>query len=381
MRSSSSRSTPKRLRLRRAITFALAAAALAYLAIRGAAYDAIVRREAGFVIWSALALALAFGSLPRGRIGRARLIPLAGLGLLALLALVELTSTPSDERTFSELSRVALFAGVLAIPLLALNRFTWRAAAGGLAAAAIAVCALAVFVRLSPSTIHAAEVTAAFSGDRLSYPLDYWNAVAAWASMTMALVLGWSAHSKVPWIRAVMLAAVPLAVLCVYLTYSRGGSIGLVIGAIAVVALSHNRWTAVVHGLAGAAGGGLAILFVRGQPEIADATGGAGGGAVAVALLVAMAVCAGVALGTLAIALDRRRLQASVARRLAPVVAVVAIVVLAAGGAGAIGDVWDEFRNESAPVRFDDPASRLTTAGGRAATSGTRRWTHIRPNP
>ena len=34
------------------------------------------------------------------------------------------------------------------------------------------------------------------------------------------------------------------------------------------------------------------------------------------------------------------------------------------GGGGLLGDVWDEFRNETAPVRFDDPASRLTTAAG-----------------
>ena len=310
---------PTALRVRRGIALAVAALALGYLAVRGAAYDAIVRREAGFVIWSLLAIGLAFGALPRGRLVPARLIPLGGLAFLALLAVVELTWTPSDERTFSELSRVVMFAGILAIPLLALNRFTWRAAAGGLAAAAIGVTALAVFDAALAGTINAAEVTASFSGDRLSYPLDYWNAVAAWGSMTAALTLGWSAHSKTLWVRMAMLASVPLAVVCVYLTYSRGGSIGLAIGLIAVVALSHNRWTALVHAAAAGAASGFAILAVRGEPQIADATGGAGGAAVALALLAVMAICAGVGFATLTLGIDRMRVRASVARRLAPV--------------------------------------------------------------
>ena len=131
------------------------------------------------------------------------MIPLGGLAFLALLALVELTSTPSDERTFSELSRVVMFAGILAIPLLALNRFTWRAAAGGLAAAAIGV---------RPRRVHAAV-----AGDdqrRRGHgelqrrppllPARLLERGRAWGSMTAALTLGWSAHSKTLWVRMAM---------------------------------------------------------------------------------------------------------------------------------------------------------------------------------
>ena len=63
---------PTALRVRRGLALAVAALALGYLAVRGAAYDAIVRREAGVVIWSLLAMGLAFGALPRGRLAPAR---------------------------------------------------------------------------------------------------------------------------------------------------------------------------------------------------------------------------------------------------------------------------------------------------------------------
>ena len=37
--------------------------------------------------------------------------------------------------------------------------------------------------------------------DRLSYPLNYWNAVAAWGAMTLAMGLAWSANSRRLWVR------------------------------------------------------------------------------------------------------------------------------------------------------------------------------------
>jgi hypothetical protein len=363
----SSTPAPRSLQIRRLTAFAIAASAVSYLALRGGAYDPVVRQETGLAIWAALTLGFALGAVPRAQLGTRELLPLAGLGALALLTLLSLGWTSSSERTFAELSRVVLYAGVLAVPLLTLNRYTWRAAAGGVVVAALAVSAFAVATRLSPSNLPTDEVAQLIGGDRLSYPLNYWNAVGAWASIAAAMGLAWSAHTKVKWARMATLALVPTAVVCEYLTYSRGGALGLVVGAIAVLALSRNRWTAAVHGLAVAGAAAIAIAVIRSEPAIANGTGGAGGARVALVLIVGAVGCAAVALVTASVELDRFRLEQRLARRVAPVAIGVALVAaLIAGGAGALGDAWDEFQQQGAttPAPTNDPAARLTTATG-----------------
>jgi hypothetical protein len=363
----SSTPTPRSLQVRRLTAFAVAACTLTYLALRGGAYDPVVRQEAGLALWAAISLGLAFGVVPRAQVGARQLLPLAGFAGLALLTVLSLTWTSSSERTFAELSRVVLYAGVLAVPLLTLNRYTWRAAAGGLVAAALAVSAFAVATRLAPEQLPTDQVAQLIGGDRLSYPLNYWNAVGAWAAIAAAMGLAWSAHTKLNWARMLALALVPTAVVCEYLTYSRGGALGLVVGAIAVLALSRNRWTATVHGLAVAAASAIAIAVVRSEPAIANGTGGSGGGRVAVVLVIGAIGCAAVALVTASAGLDRFRLEQRLARRLAPVaIAIVLIGALIAGGAGALGDAWDEFQDQGATTAAPttDPAARLTTASG-----------------
>jgi O-Antigen ligase len=357
---------PRSLQIRRLTAFVIAASAISYLALRGGAYDPVVRQEAGLAIWAALTLGFAVGAVPRARLGPRELLPLAAFAGLALLTLLSLAWTSSSERTWAELSRVALYAGVLAVPLLTLNRYTWRAAAGGVMAAALGVSIFAVATRLSPAHLPTDEVAQLIGGDRLSYPLNYWNAVGAWASIAAAMGLAWSAHTKLNWARMLTLAAVPTAVACEYLTYSRGGALGLAVGAIAVLAVSRNRWTAVVHGLAVAGAAAIAIAVIRSEPAIANGTGGAGGARVAVALIVGAMGCAAVALVTASAELDRFRLEQRLARRIAPVAIGVVLIAALVAGAGALGDAWDEFQQQgaTAPAPASDPAARLTTATG-----------------
>ena len=337
-----------------------------YLALRGGAYDLIVRHEAGLVIWAALALGFAFGVLPRGRIVRLDLLPLAAAAALVLLTLLSLVWSPSSERTFEELSRLLLLVGVVALPVFSLNRHTWRSAAGGIATAAVAIAAFAVATRLAPGPLPADDVAAALGSDRLSYPLDYWNGVAAWGAIAASMALAYSAHLERIWVRCISLGAVPVAVACVYLTYSRAGAIGLAVGAISVLALSRNRWTAAAHGLVAAVGALVVILVIRGEPAIVAGTGGQGGPAVAASLVAAALVCGAVALITALVGLDRARVRRPMARRWAVVgIAAAVFVGLVAGGGGALSRAWDEFRGQSTvAVGEDDPAQRLTAAGG-----------------
>ncbi|HEX2265885.1 MAG TPA: hypothetical protein VHH14_06360, partial [Solirubrobacterales bacterium] len=226
------------------------------MAFRGGAYDAVVRQETGLVLCAALALGLLFGVLPRARVDALHLVPLCGLAALALVTFLNLSSSATDERTFGELSRVCLFAATMALPILALNKYTWRAAAGGIVVAAIGVASYAVATRVAPGIFGNDSV---LPGDRLSYPLDYWNGLGAWAAAAAVMGLAWSAHAKSRPVRAVALASVPTAILCIYLTYSRGGWVAFAVGVLAVLVVGRGRWTTVVHLLAAAGGAAVAV--------------------------------------------------------------------------------------------------------------------------
>lgn len=358
--------TARRLLVRRAIAFCAAGVLVAYLGFEGAGYDVVVRQGVALAVWVAVAIGFAVGVLPRAELSRLALVPLIAVAGLLLWMLVSLGWTASDERTTEEIARVLGFAGMMTLALAGLNRYTAAAAAAGISVAAFLVIGVAVLSRLSPSTFpHALDVSSRFlRGDRLTFPLDYWNAVGVWGAMAAAIGVAWSAHARLALTRAICLAAVPIAGLAVYLSYSRGGVIATAVAALAVVALSHNRWTAFIHLLAAGAGSALAIGVARGHDQIADATGAAGGGAVALALVGAAAICAGAVLLTRVMKADEARLTPETAKWAVPAFVGVLLVALFVAGRGPVSDAWDEFRYQDRPAASNDPAGRLTSAAG-----------------
>jgi hypothetical protein len=351
---------------RRAAAFAAGAAIPTYLALRGGGYDLIARQEVWLAVWWLIALGYAVGFFPRGRPSAAAVIPLAGIGALAALTALSLTWTESSGRTFAELARVVGYGGLVVLALSALNQYTWRAAAAGVSVSALAIAGFATASRLFPGQLPTDTVAQALDVDRLSYPLNYWNGVGAWGSMAVAIGLAWSVHARSAIARCLALAAVPVAGLSVYLTYSRAGAIGAAVAIVAVMVLSRNRWTAAIHAIAAAAGTGVGILAVRGQPEIADATGGGGGGRVAALLALAAVICAGVAWLTTVAETDRIRLPPRAARAAIPalIVALLAGIVAGSASGGPIDRYWNQFQNQRTVSVGSDPAARLTTAGG-----------------
>ncbi|MBA2546341.1 MAG: O-antigen ligase family protein [Solirubrobacterales bacterium] len=336
-----------------------------WLALQGGGFDAVVRHQFALVIWWAIAIGLLAGVLPRARIHHNLFWPaLALAGLIAWTAL-SFAWTESDERTYEELTRVIGHAGVICAAWLTLNRYTFAAAAGGLTTGALALASLAVLSRLAPSGFPVDEVTIALDVDRLNYPFDYWNAVAAWGSMSIAAGLVWSAHARKPFVRAVALAAVPTAALAVYLTYSRAGVAAVAIGLLAALAMSRNRWTLGAHILAAGAAAGVAILTTRGQPMIADATGGEGGSTIAVVLLLACGACAGVAIATQLAGFDRLRIGKKQAKVGVGAVGTAVLVLLVLGVAsGHLSRAYDEFQSDDLVAETARGTDRLNTLGG-----------------
>lgn len=355
---------PRALFVRRATVFAVAAGIVLLLAFDDGGYDLVTRHYLGIAVWAAIALGVAFSVLPRAAPHPAAWVALASMAGLAAYTALALAWTESEERTYAELGRVLQYTGILLLAYLSLNRHTWRAAAAGLAAAALIVPVFSITARLAPDLI-TDETAQLFSTDRLSYPLGYWNGVAAWGAVAIATGLVWSAHARTTAVRALALVAVPVAALSVYLTYSRAGVIAVVIAVLAAVAFSRNRWTVGGNAAVAALCSTVVVLIAHSQSEIAEATGGGGAGLVLLSLIAAGAACAIAAAGTRAAGMDGIGLERTTAILALTFGFVIVVSAIAPIAHSQIGDAWEEFRNEPAvAVADEDPTSRLGTFGG-----------------
>lgn len=368
------------VRVRQALAFLLVGGGVALVALDGGSYDVVVRQRLALVAWWLVALAAIAGLVPRSAPGAAGRVVLGALAAMGLWTAASFGWTSSDEKTLVEVARVAAHLAIVVLVAGALGRHTWWAAVGGATAAAVAVLVVALGSRLAPGTFGEDVVAEAFGSRRLSVPFGYWNAVGAWAGMTSALCLGWSAHARTLAVRALALAVLPLAVLTSYLTYSRASLGGTVLGLLVVLALSRHRWTALIHAAAGIGAGLGVIAIVRSEPAIATGEGTAGAGTVLLTLLVAATVVGGVGAATGVAGSDRWRMPLRAARRAAlagGVLTATAVVVLAVLFGGR---AWDSFTT-TANVQAQDPAARLTNLQGTRSAVWAAGWRGFKAEP
>lgn len=116
------------------------------------------------------------------------------------------------------------------------GRTAARHTINGLACAIGLVTLLAVLSRLHPQGFPAndhLEFLGEGSARKLSCPLSYWNALAAFAAIGVPLLLGLALGARTLLGQALAAAALPVSALCVYLTISRGGALALGVGIVA----------------------------------------------------------------------------------------------------------------------------------------------------
>ena len=186
----------------------------------------------GIAIWWIVLLGALVGALPVRALGRAEL---AGVGLLLAFAAwtaLGISWSPSSERSVEEAARVLIFVGVLALSVAAQDREALRRTVRSVGAAIAVVGCLALLSRFEPSWFPAQQ-TGTFlggTGDRLAYPLNYWNGLAALMAMGIPLVLVIAAESRRLITQALATAALPVMALAAFYTLSRGGAIEIAVG-------------------------------------------------------------------------------------------------------------------------------------------------------
>jgi tetratricopeptide (TPR) repeat protein len=350
----------------------LPVALIVYLGVRHGGYDTVISSQVAIAAWWVILLVLAFG-LVRARLGRAGSI---GIGLLAGYAAwttLSLAWTESSESTMIDVSQMLLYVGLMLLVLLVRGRQAIRFMVYGLATGIVAIAVVALLSRLHFQWFAVPQVLPG-STKRLSFPIGYWNALAALVAIGIPALLYCATGARSLIARSAAGACLPLLALCAFLTASRGGIIEIAVGLVVFVVLAPERPAKLA--VIGAAGAGSALLIAAANQRAALREGlrsalaaHQGNELTAIAIAVALAV----ALLVAAIVLverhvERPHLLVVSRRRVTQITAagllVVVIVFVAAGGVGFLHHKWDQFKSANSVASSSTAFARLQSTSG-----------------
>jgi O-antigen ligase len=360
-------------------TWGLAGGLVLYLGFDGGGYDTVVSSQVGLVLWWIVLVGAACGILPSGRLSRVAWAGLALFGGFVAWTALASTWSISSELSLQDLSLVASYLGVLLLAV-AIHRDRERAVrhtVNAVGAAVVIVAALAVISRLAPNSFPAAHVTGAFLGSgaqgRLSWPLNYWNGLAALLALGLPLLLSVATSARTLLGQVAAAAAIPLLAVCGYLTFSRGGAIAAAMALLAFLALAPNRLPKLATMLIAGVGSAILIVGVVHRSAIVHGLTGHVAAVQGRQLLVAIAlVCAAVAVAQAGIGLATRhgapprmlRVSPGRARLLLAAGLVIALIAaLAAGAPSRLSHAWADFKRSST-VGVNDQTARFSTLSG-----------------
>jgi O-antigen ligase len=321
------------------------------LAIAGGGYFLSDRHIAGLAVWLVLVMMLALGAAGKATLGRPFWWATGLIGGLALFSAFSSLWSGSIELSVIEVDRVLVYLGFfLAAFLIAQTDQRRQRFAEGIAIALIGTALLALASRLLPHVF--ALGAGPGSGPRTGYPFGYWNADGLAFGIGIALCLWMNRRSLTPALRWTSVGAIPVLLLALYFTYSRGGLLGLAIACVCLLVLSHDRLWMLGTLAIGAIGTVPAVLVVQGSRSLAD--NHADPTAIDQGVTVLVVLIGGIALSLALYALLRRlerrggtltgrALELSRDRRILRGAALVAALVAIAAAIAVGGRAWDQF--------------------------------------
>lgn len=359
-----------------AVSWALCFGLVLFLGLEGGGYDPLVHDQVGIAAWWALLATVAAGLLPRRRLGPAAL---AALGLLTAFALwigLSLIWTESVEKTFTDFARALSYVAIFALVLISRDGRETQRLIGAVAAAIVVVATVALLSRLHPDWFPTtAQQTGKIleSEDRLAFPLNYWNALAAFTAIGVPLLLQLASGARWILTRAAAAAALPALILVLYMTLSRGGIGAAAIATLVFLVVAADRLPKLIPLALAAAAGAFLIVLVNDREALNE------GLVSAVAreqgdemLPIVILVCAAAGLAQAGVAaLGRRWRRPDWSRPskqgawagTAIGVVVLLVAALAIGAPGRVSDAWAEFKEGGGP---GEGTERLGSTAGQS---------------
>lgn len=259
------------------------------LSLAGGGYGLADRHIAGLAVWLILAALLTLGAAGRATLARPFYWASGLVVALALFSAFSSLWSGSTELSVIEADRILVYLGFFLAAFLIAQTDKRRQRFGeGIVIGLIGVAALALASRLLPDILSVAEGPG--TGSRLSYPLGYWNGDGVVFGIATGLALWLSRNSLSAvgrWLGAV---SVPVVLLALYFTYSRGGLLALVVTCGCLIVLSRDRLWLLATLAIGALGAIPAVLAVQSRTSLAENLADshiAGQGATVLAILAA----------------------------------------------------------------------------------------------
>ncbi len=320
------------------------------LAVANGGYSTGLTAGATVAVWWTVVIALAVGAWPRSRVPGAAVGGGACLAALAAWTAISIGWASDASGAFVEVVRALGYLGVFVLVAIASPRASARAWLGGLALGLVVVAGLALVSRFEPS----------FAGDenlgnflpaaagRLSYPIGYWNGLAAAMAAAILLLVWLGGHARAAWLRAVAVAAIPLPILVIYLASSRGGVAAGVAGLAVLLGVGPARARMFAGGLMGGVGGVLLASLASRKHELIDALGNsvaASQGDQMLALTIAVVVAVGLLRFLVDDWLERVQVPSRLTRGVAVATVLAVIVGILASNPSAR---WAEFKQVGA---------------------------------
>jgi hypothetical protein len=342
--------------------WALCFGLVVYLGLEGGGYDPLVHDRVGIAVWWIVLAGIAIGALPRRRVGNLAWVSLGLLAAFIAWTALSLGWTESASSTAADLARLAGYLGIFAFAVLTRVSREGERLISAVAAGIVVVTLVAMLSRLHPAWFPEAGQTASFiddSRERLSYPIDYWNGLAALIAIGMPLVLQVATGARTVFSRAIAAAALPAMILTIFFTLSRGGIAAAAIAVGLYLAVASDRLPKLLTALVAGAGGAILILSAAQRnalqhgfaSDLAHRQGNEMLTLVLAVCLVVGLIQAGISYGLLN---DKRPRWAFVTRRGSLVAAiggglVVLVLAVALDAPGRASNGWDEFKQGGGP--------------------------------
>ena len=201
-------------------------------------------------------------------VGRLELSDVAALACFALWTLLSIAWAGNATEPMLSLERMLVYVAFLPALLLVTPRRAATSVLTGVLAAAAVVCAYALATRLLPGRLQTFPPP---DGVQLDAPIGYWNGLGILAASSALLAWGLAANTASRVARALTASAVPLLLVTLYFTFSRGSWVALVLGLGVAVAVEVRRLHFLAVIAASAPTAGIALVAATHSPSLRDA--------------------------------------------------------------------------------------------------------------